>query len=93
MSNFVPSRFWKTMPRPSGDQRGRRWWRESVPSVVTCSALRPRASATQIRVGPLQRASNAMRVPDGDHDGFAASLTTSVALRVARSSSQTSPPT
>ena len=36
MSNFVRTRFWKTIFLPSGDQAGATWATSSLVSVVTC---------------------------------------------------------
>jgi len=53
--------------------------------------LRPRASETQMRRGPLHDASNAMRAPSGDQAGLNAFSIRRVSLPLSSSSEKTSP--
>ena len=81
-----------TSRRPSGDHRAWAWMTASLESEVTCRGLRPVVSATQIRRGPAQVASNERLRPSGAQAGPKAFSTTLVSAPVARSRTHTSPP-
>src|SRR5712691_5422148 len=91
ISNFVRTRFWKTIFLPSGDQEGATWATSSLVSVVICCGLWPSRSTTQIRRGAAQDASTATRLPSGEYDGLNALSTSLLSLPDARSSTHTSP--
>ena len=71
-SYLVRCTFWKTIFFPSGDQRGARCQISSLLSVVACCGLCPWLSRSQMRRGPAQEASTAMRAPSGEKDGLKA---------------------
>src|SRR5207237_4602795 len=73
-STFVrPAWLWKAIFVPSGDHLGERCSTASLESVVICCGFWPRASTTQIRRGPAQDVSTAIREPSGEYAGSKAS--------------------
>ena len=66
-SNSRPSMFWNDEIRlPSRRSQRGRAWTTARGVEVACCGLRPRASVIQIRRGPAQEASKAIRSPSGE---------------------------